>query len=214
MLRRMVADLARSEFERGILSNQLPPLRSIFLGEQRFRRNVVELRVPVIRVPVRVRQLQRLHHGVNVVGRIHLHAGKVVALQNVQRFNHRRTLAPEARLSPSKRRRCAARYRLGRSNRAPRPWPSHAWPPPPAPSSPRPPCCAASAPGRAVAECRRPSGTSRSAEKPASMPATPPGTAPLLAATTPASHRSERRRPARSPAAPLPRRTSCRTLSG
>ncbi len=60
--------------------------------------NLHELRIAVVRVAIGIGKLQRFGQRVNVRPRIQLHRSEIDAVQHVQRFDHRRPLAPEAGL--------------------------------------------------------------------------------------------------------------------
>ena len=98
MFRRMVADFARAEFQRCLVADQLAPLRAVGLGKQHFGGDAVEIGIAVVGVAVGVRQLHGFRHGVDVVGRIQPHFADGETFQNVERFDHRRSLAPESGL--------------------------------------------------------------------------------------------------------------------
>ena len=93
----MLADFAWTELERGIRPDQLAALIGILHREQRLHRYLDELGIAVVGVAVGVGQLHGFHQRMDIFGRIEFHGREIEAAQNVQRFNHGRPLAPEAR---------------------------------------------------------------------------------------------------------------------
>ena len=71
-------------------------LRGVLLGEQHIFGDVVELGVAVVGVAIGVGQFHGFDGVMNVIGRVGLRA--IVAFHDVQDFEHRGTLAPEAGL--------------------------------------------------------------------------------------------------------------------
>src|SRR5579871_546694 len=96
--RRVGPDLARPEVQRGDASDELAAVGGVLLGEQAVHRNLVELGIAVVGVTIGVCQFQRLDQCVEIVGGIPSHGTQVIAFENVERFNKRWSLAPEAGL--------------------------------------------------------------------------------------------------------------------
>ena len=70
------------------------PLGRVFLGEKSIQGNAGEIGVAVEGFPVGDRQLQRLHHGVDVRRRVVAHGPEVEVLQEVQGLQQDRGLGP------------------------------------------------------------------------------------------------------------------------
>ena len=68
--------------------------RRVLLGQQTVHRNRGEVGVPVVGLPVRESQLERLCHGVDVLRRVVPHRPEVETLQDIQRLVQHRALCP------------------------------------------------------------------------------------------------------------------------
>ena len=91
-------DGAGNKIQGSIFTYLFAPFGRIGLGQQHFRRNMVELRIAVIGIAVCVSELQRFHNFVDVFRGVHAERSEIVSLQNIQRLNHGRPLAPETGL--------------------------------------------------------------------------------------------------------------------
>ncbi len=74
--------------------HQPPPLLSVLLGEKHLQRDIREVRVGVVVLPIREGQLGALDVGVEVLQGVMAHRGEVVALQEVQLLEEDRPLTP------------------------------------------------------------------------------------------------------------------------
>ena len=73
------------------------PLGRVGVGEEAGRGNLRELRVAVVRVPVGQRELERLGHRVDVLGRVVAHPLEIEALEERERLEQASAPGPRSR---------------------------------------------------------------------------------------------------------------------
>jgi hypothetical protein len=78
--------IARTVLERSLRANQRAPLRGVGLGQQTGHRYGRKRGIAVVRVPIGVRELDRLVDLVDVFGGIDAGRLEIDALQNIQRL--------------------------------------------------------------------------------------------------------------------------------
>ncbi len=79
---------------RGI--DQFRALLGVGLRQQAFAGNAHEGGIAVVAVAIRVGELERFHHGVEIFRAVELHCAQIEILQDVERLQQRRPLAAEA----------------------------------------------------------------------------------------------------------------------
>src|SRR5947209_4558284 len=95
MQRRVIADHSGPKLLRRVTPKQRPALVRVSFRKQSLRRNLHELRIPVVRVAVRISEFERLNEGVDVRGGIRDQTGHIHTVENVESLEHGRPLAPE-----------------------------------------------------------------------------------------------------------------------
>src|SRR3977135_1786031 len=78
--------------------DELSALLRISFRQQTFGRGFDEGRITVVAVAVRIGELERLDHGMDVVGAVMLHGVQIELLQYIERFEQDRSLAAKPML--------------------------------------------------------------------------------------------------------------------